>query len=39
MNATGVNPILAALLSITIFILVLFGIGDVEFGPFSQGLL
>ncbi len=39
MNATGVNPLLTIVFSIVIFILALFGIGDFEFGPFSQELL
>ncbi len=39
MNATGVNPFLAIVVTIVIFILALVGIGDIEFGPFSQSLL
>ena len=36
MNTTGVDPFFTIVFSIVIFILVLFGIGDFEFGPFIQ---
>ncbi len=39
MNATGVNPLLTIVFAIATFILALVGIGDIEFGPFSQELL
>ncbi len=39
MNATGVNPLLTIASAIVVFILALVGIGDIEFGPFSQELL
>ena len=39
MNTTEVNPLLSVVFTIAIFILALVGIGDIEFGPFSQELL
>lgn len=39
MNTTEVNPILTIIFTILVMIFALFGIGDIEFGPFSQGLL
>lgn len=39
MDTTGVNSLLITILSILIFILAMVGIGDIEFGPFSQETL
>ena len=39
MYTTQLTPLFGIVFSIVIFILAMVGIGDIEFGPFSQELL